>query len=154
LLLAWVVRGTGRSFRIGDSIFLHRVDVEAFRNLLSSANAEYLRNSLSKSNYRRIQRSQVRAFQEYVYWIAEDCAAILALTRKDTQRSTIQAAAISRRAIRLRMIALTYWVLICVKYLIPGETLGPSGLTRSYEELRRGAEAFLVGYRIQAASAS
>ena len=153
LLLVWVLRGTRRRPDVADGVFLHRVDMDAFRNLLSDTNAEYLRSSLSKPNYRRVQKSQLRAVHEYLYWIAEDCAMILAVTRTDLTHPTTEAADIARRAVRLRLIALSYCALIWIRYLVPGESLRPRGVLGNYEELRRGTEAYLVRYRLQPESA-
>lgn len=152
--LLWILRGSGSSANLSDRFLLHHADIAAFRNLLSDSDAEYLRSSLSKRNYRKVRRAQLRAVQEYLYWIAEDCAVILALVRADTRYSPAESATIARRAIRLRMIALAYWTLISVRYLGPGKLIWPGRVLGNYEELWHGAQMVLTRYQPQPESSS
>lgn len=152
--LLWILRGGGSSASLTGRLLLHRADITAFRNLLSDSDAEYLRTSLSKTNYRQVRRAQLRAVQEYLCWIAEDCAVILALVRADTQYSPAEAGTIARRAIRLRMTALTYWTLISVRYLAPAKPIWPGRVLRNYDELWHGAEVYLAKHQPQPESTS
>src|SRR5947209_3526244 len=76
-LAFWLGWGNPRRRR-KDWQNLRQVDLAAFRNLLSSEDDEFLRGSLIPSHYQEVRRARVRATQEYLTWIAENCATLLA----------------------------------------------------------------------------
>ena len=140
ILVAWIARRNKNSPR---GTRLHRVDTAAFRNLLSETDEEFLRTSLSSARYRKVRRSRLRAVQEYLLWIADDCEVLLAMIRMDTLQPSREVEAMSRKAVRLRVVSLAFWVLLWVEYLIPALQIQPSRALGSYEEFSRSAELFL-----------
>ena len=149
LLLMWTLRG--RQVSSISEPHLHRVDTVAFRNLLSEAEDQYLRVSLSSAQYRTVRRARLRASQEYLLWIAEDCAVLLAAVRGNTVQASGEAAAIAQNAVRLRVITLAFWSLLWVEYLTPGLRVRPFRALRRYEEFWRSAEQYLRSQHSHAA---
>jgi hypothetical protein len=91
----------------------------------------------------------LRAVQEYLWWIAEDCAILLTAIRLDTTESSPEA--IARQAIRLRVISLAFWGVLWIEYLIPALRIRPFQTIRSYEEFWRSAEMYLRRDQLQMA---
>lgn len=149
MVLMWTVRG--RQVSSLSEPHLHRVDTVAFRNLLSEAEDKYLRVSLSSAQYRTVRRARLRAAQEYLLWIAEDCAVLLAAVRANTLQASGEAEAITQNAIRLRVITLAFWSLLWVEYLTPGLRIRPFRALGRYEEFWRSAEQYLRSQHSQAA---
>jgi len=143
LFVLWAVRGSfHRASAARGSRGFHAVDTSAFRNLLSNDDDHYLQSSLSPSAYRKARRARLRAVQEYLLRMAEDCAAILEMLRlANTDVPSPLAGILVRRAIRIRVISLGFWFLLWTEWLFPGLELNPIRILRVYEEFRRRAEA-------------
>ena len=137
-LLFWVVRSN-----VGESCSLHNVDTAALRNLLSQRDEEYLRDSLTTKDYQRVRRARLRAVQEYLIWIAEDCAVLLAEIRIHGLQSPREAESMAWRAITLRLSSLAFWVLLWIEYLLPGIEIRLGRVFGSYDEFVRSAERYL-----------
>src|SRR5271169_2783569 len=56
---------------------LRPVDIEAFRNLIDPAEAEFLRSRLPPSEFRAIQRERLRAAAEYISSAARNAAVLV-----------------------------------------------------------------------------
>jgi hypothetical protein len=126
---------------------LREVDLAAFRNLLSPSDDQFLKHSLSARHYRQVRRARLRATQEYLGWIAGNCAVLLRLLRSTEDRSNIDAAhdipVLGQSIVRLRLIAVAFWLLLWVEYLLPNLQIRPLHTIRKYEDLWRTAEIHL-----------
>ena len=151
ILTIRALRGHSAAAGIGGTLLLHRVDTLAFQNLVSEEDEEYLRSSLSQGDYRKVRRARIRAVQEYLIWMAEDCAMLTALLRLDTTGTSFQPEAMAREAIRLRLTSLTLWSLLWIEYLIPALAFRPGRIVAAYEEFRRSAETYLAKHAPQSA---
>jgi hypothetical protein len=143
--LLWALRGNfPNSSALKGSRRLHTIDTAAFRNLLSKEDDRWLQASLSSSDYRKTRRARLRAIQEYLIRIAEDCAAIMAMVRVPNVNASSQLAeTVIQRAIRIRLICLGFWLLLWAEWLFPGLEISPVRILRTYEEFRSKAEASL-----------
>lgn len=149
--LFWIVRGTSGVTKPGSSPRLHRVDTLAFRNLLSKDDEAYLRTSLSRTRYRLVRRARLRALQEYLLWIATDCAVLLAWMRANQHQPSRDVETMAHKAITLRLTALAFWALLWVELLVPGIEFRPGAALGNYEEFWRSAEVHLTNNRSQPA---
>jgi len=145
LFVLWALRGNfPTASALKGSRRLHTIDTAAFRNLLSKEDDRWLRASLSSSDYRKTRRARLRATQEYLIRIAEDCAVIMAMVRLTNVNASLQLAQmVIQRAIRIRLICLGFWLLLWAEWLFPGLEISPVRILRTYEEFRRRAEASL-----------
>jgi hypothetical protein len=126
---------------------LHRVDTLALRNLLSEEDEDYLRASLNSSEYRQLRRARLRAIQEYLVWIAQDCSNLLQMIQSSSgeligSASIEQVERLSKAAIRLRLFSSGFWLLCWLEYLIPQLSFRPMRMLRTYEEFWRSAELY------------
>lgn len=140
-LLFWILRGTSPAQELPP---LHRVDTLAFRNLLSETDEQYLRISLSEANYRQVRRSRVRAVQQYLSWIAEDCVVLLAMMRAVPLSSSQASEGMALRAVQMRLTSLSLWAVLWIEYLIPGVEIRPQKALKKYEELWRSTDIYLA----------
>lgn len=80
VILLLSVKQTLRSRRSTNLIgAIQPIDVEAFRNLTSPAEDEYLRRSLSPTQFRRVRRERLRAVVAYIHVVAENAGALVAV---------------------------------------------------------------------------
>ena len=121
------------------------LDIEAFRNLVDSAEEAFLRNSLSPKKFREIKRQ--RAWAAFIYaWEAGKAAAALAQVGQAAQRSSDPKIAasgvqVAESAFRLRLQTIG----ACFRLLT--ETLLPDLESRSHpplvDQYERAAETLL-----------
>jgi hypothetical protein len=76
--------------RAGNVGSVRPIDIEAFRNLVDSAEDEYLRRRLSPAEFREVRRTRLRAMAAYVQAVSENAAVLvrvgeLALASGDPQ---------------------------------------------------------------------
>src|SRR5579863_468647 len=62
---------------VGLPVSIHPIDIEAFRNLIDSAEDEYLRRRLPPSEFRVVRRKRLRAMAAYVHTVGENAAALV-----------------------------------------------------------------------------
>jgi len=147
LLVLWIVRG-GAQRPSGEqtSARFYPVDLVAFRNLLSQDEEDFLRSALTTSNYHRVRRARLRAVQEYLLWIAANCATLVALLRVRTTDSELASApdtgGLVQNALKLRVISLGFWALLWIEFLLPGIEVRPAAAIRRYENVWRFAESY------------
>jgi hypothetical protein len=146
LLVLWVAKTGSKTFSEAN-LRLREVDVAAFRNLLSAGDDEFLKHSLKARHYQQVRRARLRATQEYLGWIAGNCAVLLRLLRSTDDRSNTDLArdipALAQSVVRLRLIAVGLWFLLWVEYLVPNLQIRPLYTIRKYEELWRTVEMHL-----------
>lgn len=116
----------------------HDVDLKAFRNLLSGEDEIFLRRSLNKSNYHKVRRARIRAIQEYLGWIADDCAHVIASLRSEVSGASpsIETGTLARKAMQLRATALGFSALLWLEYIVLRVEIRPALLLKNYEDLR------------------
>lgn len=124
---------------------LHPVDTAAFRNLLSAEDEEFLRASLRADHYRQLRRARLRALQQYLLWIAESCAVLVAMLRSTAANasSSHKIDLLVKRALRIRLTSLALWILLWAEYMFPRLEIRPFRLLTSYEEFRRSVDSAL-----------
>lgn len=148
LWLLWLLRQrVARSTAPGDTGRLHQIDLPAFRNLLSAEDEEFLRKSLTSAHYRQVRRARLRAMQQYLIWISEDCAVLIPLLQQQAQSdpSAIwEMASLIRSASQIRVLSSVLWALLWTEYFFPSLRIQPLRLLKRYEEFRTSAGASLI----------
>ena len=87
------------------------VDLEAFENLMDPAEEKYLRDNLSASEFRFIQRLRIRAAKLYVAALSENAAKMLAFCQFARLQSEPEVAATGQMIVPLA-IRLKIWCLL------------------------------------------
>ena len=156
LLGLWIVRGgSKRSSGKPSSLKLHPVDLAAFRNLLSPEEDDFLRSALKTSHYHKVRRARVRAVQQYLLWIAANCATLLALLRLRVTDPDLASApdteGLVHHALKLRVISLGFWLLLWIEFLLPGIEVRPAAAIRRYEDVWRFAESYFRSHLFEPA---
>jgi hypothetical protein len=113
LFLASQVRGwyarPGEALQTETQLIL--VDLEAFENLTDPEEEQYLRKKLSPAEFRRVQRTRLRAAKMYVAALSQNALALAAVGQAASSNADPAIAAtgqeIVQRAIRLR-----FWCLL------------------------------------------
>ena len=125
------------------------VDIEAFRNLIDPAEADYLRNQLPAHEFRKIQRERLRAAVEYVRYAAQNAALLLKIAetaRYSSEPATAQAAEkLLDNAIRLRLYAFEMIPRLYVAMLVPRHGLPTMRVADRYEQMTR--QIILLGVK-------
>ncbi len=140
LILAYVaIRSRTRRVDLEEAVQAFRsLDIDAFRNLVDSAEEAFLRNNLSPKKFREIKRQ--RAWAAFIYaWEAGKAAAALAKIGQAAQRSSdpkIRASGVqvAESAFRLRLQTLGACPHLLTEILLPdlqGRSLPP--LVDQYE---------------------
>jgi len=145
LLVLWIVKRTSSS-PFGSQAILHEVDLPAFRNLLSREDDLFLRSSLNPAHYRQVRRARLRAVQQYLLWIAGNCAVLLGMLRAqpiECDAGSAETEMLVRSALRLRLICVGFWLLLWAEYVLPHMEIRLLSTIRKYEELWRLGEKYL-----------
>ena len=159
LLMLWTVRG-GAQRSVGEQITpkFYAVDIAAFRNLLSQDEEDFLRSALTNGSYRRVCRDRLRAAQEYLLWIAANCATLLAVLRLRASEPELDGMTdteeLVRQALRLRLISLAFWVLLWIEFVLPGLQIRPFAAVRRYEDVWRYAQGYFRNHLLKPAVTS
>lgn len=115
------------------------VDLQAFRNLVDPAEELFLRENLSASEFRSIQRERMRAAVEYVKGAAENASLLLQFGQLAVQSADPRIAQAGQQlvdnAARLRLYALLARTKLYVRIAIPQVNLSPGRLLDGYERL-------------------
>jgi hypothetical protein len=84
--------------------------------------------------------------QEYLLWIAANCATLVALLRVRMTDPELASArdteGLVQNALKLRVISLGFWLLLWIEYLLPGIDVQPASAIRRYEDVWRFAEGY------------
>ncbi len=116
LLLFLASQVWGRYARRGDALQteagqLTPIDLEAFENLTDPEEERYLRRNLSPAEFRRVQRSRLRAAKMYVAALSHN-AGVLAAVGQSARSSAHPAIAATGQEIVQRAIQLRIWCLL------------------------------------------
>lgn len=123
-----LVRGRARALRRLEDLdsTLEPVDIEAFLTLVDGDDREFLRESLSGHDFRRVQRQRARAALDYVGRIARNAALLLRLgesTRDDADPEVAGAGReLATLALRVRLNALAVSARLYLQLLFPAGT--------------------------------
>jgi hypothetical protein len=156
LVLVHAARGRGAAIARIEDLPEHTkpVDLEAFRNLMSRRDERYLRERLSGSEYRRVQRLRLRAGIEYVRRATANAAVLLRLgeaARRSPDPDISRAAQeLVANAVMLRLMGFAAIVELTSRMLVPGSGFSVTGLIGRYEDAV--ARVALLG-RLQAPAA-
>lgn len=142
LVIFYVARGQSRAVRNVDDLVgqIRAVDMAAFRNLTDPDEERFLRDCLSREEFRVIQRERMRAAVEYVGTTAYNSTVLLRLGEGALRSSDPQVAAAGRKlvdtALRLRLYALLCMAKLHLAIILPDVQLSLGGLVDNYQRLR------------------
>ena len=147
LLTLWTIwGGAQRSLGEQRTPKFYAVDIAAFRNLLAQDEEDFLRSALTTVAYRQERRARQRAVQEYLLWIAANCATLIGILRlrisQPEPESPVDTESIVRGALRLRLISLGFWLLLWIEFVLPGMQIRPFAAVRRYEDVWRFAQGY------------
>ncbi len=146
--LLWVARGQAQAVRSADELLaaLHPVDLDSFRNLTDPEEDAYLREHLSPSDFRRVQRARISAACAYVWRIAHNAALLLRLgeAARDNPEPDIARAAqeLAEGALQLRINSLLALAVLYARYWAPGAGLQPARMFDTYLRVRESTLRF------------
>jgi hypothetical protein len=141
LLLLYVEGGQNSSVnRMEDLAGRTRpVDLEAFRNLVDAEEEDFLRASLSRREFRAVQRERIRAAVEYIRNTAHNAAFLLRLGEAATRSHDPRIAQAGRQlmdsALRLRAYALLSGARLYVRMVFPEARFSYGQLVDNYQRL-------------------
>ena len=122
----------------------HRVDVEAFRNLVDAGEEQYLRESLDANEFRRVQRERMKAAADYVRRTAQNASAVLSLGEAVRLQSDPETVEAGRKlldcAASLRMNATMALLLLYLRIIFPGMRLSLGQVIDGYERFTSAAQ--------------
>jgi hypothetical protein len=109
---------------------LTAVDLEAFENLTDPEEEQYLRKNLSSAEFRRVQRTRLRAAKMYVAALSRNAVVLVAVGQSARSNADPAIAAtgqeIVQRAIQLRIWCLLSLLRMNAAFVFPAH-LSPSG---------------------------
>jgi hypothetical protein len=115
------------------------VDVEAFRNLIDPAEAQFLRSNLPPPEFRKVQRERLRAAVEYISCAAHNAKVLMRMgeaARRSAEPAVAEAGEkLVNTAIRLRVYAFQATGKLYLRMVFPGAQLAPVGLAENYERM-------------------
>jgi hypothetical protein len=153
LLLLRAARGGGVSVNQFDDLAgrTRPVDLDAFRNLVDPQEEEFLRECLSRREFRLVQKERLQAATEYVAKTAYNAAVLLRLGEAAMRNPDPKVAAAGRRlvetSVRLRIYALLCAAKLRVRIALPGVPLSVGRLVDSYQRLSGIATQLAVAQR-------
>jgi hypothetical protein len=141
LLLMYAVRWkTAPVAELDDLVGRTRpVDIEAFRNLIDPAEEDFLRENLSASEFRAVQRERLRAAVEYVSCATHNAAILVGLGEAARVSPDPKIAEAGQQlldsALRLRIYALLSIIRLYLGIALPGAHLSAGRLADNYQHL-------------------
>jgi hypothetical protein len=132
---------------------LRPVDIEAFRNLIDPSEEQFLREQLSRRQFRLIKRARLLATTDYVRHASHNAAILLRLGEAARQNPDSCIAEAGQRlvddAVRLRMLALFSMTQLYLGILLPGVHISAGSLVENYQQLSGLASQVTVMQRPQ-----
>jgi hypothetical protein len=120
---------------------LRAVDLQAFQNLVSLKEDEFLRRNLTPRVFRKVQRLRLRAAIGYVEGVAANAVILLRLGEwaADSADAEVVTAGheLAEAASRLRVYSLLVLSKLYMGVLLPGVSLSPGGIAEQYGDLAR-----------------
>lgn len=122
------------------------VDLDAFRNLVSRDEEEFLRRSLPAVQYWRVERARMRALFEYVSRIAHNSALLMRLGQAGQRSSATELVGAGEEladlAFQMRVLSLMVMPVILLRMVLPQLRISPGTLCDTYERTRERASSF------------
>ena len=122
------------------------VDLEAFQNLVDPAETRFLRQNLSRTQFRIVQRERTLAAAEYVRHIAYNAGLLIQLgqlARVNPDPQLAQAAqAMVERALHVRLLAMMVLIRLYARSVVPVLPFAPDDIFRDYRKLTESAILF------------
>jgi hypothetical protein len=123
------------------------IDVEAFRNLVSPAENDYLRRRLPPAEFRSVQRERLRAAAAYIRVAAYNAAVLIVIGQAAVSASDSATSEAARQhvdnALLLRRNATVALLRIYVALVWPQSALAATPIVQGYEQL--SGRAMLLG---------
>ena len=123
------------------------IDVEAFRNLVSPDEDNYLRRRLSASQFRQVRRERLRATAAYVQIAGRNAAVLIRIGQSAIAHSDSHTAEAARQlvdqALQLRRNAFVALIRISFALALPNSGLSSGPVLQAYERLN--GSAMLLG---------
>ena len=115
------------------------VDLEAFENLTDPEEEQYLRENLSPAEFRRVQRTRLRAAKLYVAALSQNAAVLVAVGQSARSNADPNIAAtgqeIVQRAIRLKIWCLVSRLRMEAAFVFPAHLSPSSTIANQYMQL-------------------
>jgi hypothetical protein len=122
------------------------VDLDAFRNLTSISDEEYLRRSLSPRAFRKVQRAREIAAFDYVRRVAHNSAILMRLgegAQTSSNADLVAAGAqLANDAFHTRVLALSAMAVIVIRIVLPQLRISSAGIGDRYAATRTRVVAF------------
>ena len=144
LLLFLASQVWGRFSHRGDALHTYTgqltpVDLEAFENLADPEEEQFLRNNLSPADFRRVQRTRLRAAKLYVAVLSRNAAVLVSVGQSARSNADPNIAAtgqeIVQRAIRLKIWCLVSLLRIDAAFLCPAYLSPSSRIANQYMQV-------------------
>jgi hypothetical protein len=123
------------------------IDIEAFRNLVSAAENDYLRRRLPAGDFRLVQRERLRAAAAYIRVAGRNAAVLIRIGQSALSASDTATAEAARQlvdnALLLRRNATVALLRIYVALAWPQSALAAAPIVHGYEQLN--SRAMLLG---------
>ena len=123
------------------------IDIEAFRNLVSPTENEYLRRRLPAAEFRRVQRKRLRAAAAYIRVTGRNAAVLIAIGQTALSASDVATVEAARQlvdnALLLRRNATTALLRIYLALIWPEASFAAMPIIHGYEQL--SGSAMLLG---------
>jgi hypothetical protein len=122
------------------------VDLDAFRNLVSRDDEDFLRRTLPALQYWRVERARMRALFEYVSRIAHNSALLMRLGQAGQRSSASELVGageeLANIAFQMRVLCLVAMPVILLRIILPQLRISPATLGDTYERTRDRATSF------------
>ena len=117
------------------------VDLDAFRNLMSLEDEEFLRRHLTPRMFRKAQRRRIRAAMGYVFGVSANARILLRVGELAADSSDPDILAAGRELVdaasRLRLYAILVLLKLSVGLVLPDVPLSVSGIPDGYKHVSR-----------------
>src|SRR5437868_5832517 len=141
-LALFFLRGVGSGIALDEAQLseqIQPVDLDAFRNLISREEEDYLRSNLSHDEFRIIQRQRLRAAVDYLLSLSHNAALLLHLgqsaKRSPDERIAQAGRDLVENALPLRLFCVLAICKLYVQIIFPTAVLQPSGIVESYRQM-------------------
>jgi hypothetical protein len=115
------------------------IDLEAFRNLMDPAERDYLREHVSRADFRRLERQRMRAARVYVRRAAHNAAVLVRLGEAAQASADAEIARAGQElvnsALQLRLNALVVEGQLLARMVLPSGGPGSAAILENYQGL-------------------
>lgn len=149
LFFLYLVKGSQAQIRSMSELVTNSrpVDVDAFRNLVSQEEEQFLRSRLSAADFRAVQRARMEAALEYVHRTSHNAVLLLQIARMARDAPLPETARAAQRlgdqALQMRVFSMIAACVIRARIIAPGLTLRPVAIVERYERLRESMSGLL-----------